>query len=171
MKDPLRANDDSRDEGERTRRDERRRGGGSSSFPTVLVLVVIGGVTLTIVGVALVVFFAARGLGGHAEARLVEAKRSMALAEITHLHFALDEYALMNMGRYPDTLEALAAPDASGAALVDRDETFTDPWGNAYLYDPPGQNSTDPRIYSYGADGVEGGEGDDADIDSVGMGR
>jgi general secretion pathway protein G len=36
-----------------------------------------------------------------------------------------------------------------------------DPWGNAYEYESSGGSFT---LYSYGADGQRGGEGDDADI-------
>jgi len=38
-----------------------------------------------------------------------------------------------------------------------------DPWGNAYHYDAPGRHGPFD-IYSLGADGREGGEGQDADI-------
>lgn len=39
-----------------------------------------------------------------------------------------------------------------------------DPWGNPYQYVIPGPNGKPYAIYSYGADGKEGGDGDDADI-------
>jgi general secretion pathway protein G len=38
-----------------------------------------------------------------------------------------------------------------------------DPWGNPYLYLNPGQH-TEFDIYTLGADGVQGGEGINADI-------
>ncbi len=40
-----------------------------------------------------------------------------------------------------------------------------DPWGNAYVYRAPGR-SGGYEIVSYGADGREGGEGENADITS-----
>lgn len=40
-----------------------------------------------------------------------------------------------------------------------------DPWGNAYEYRSPGK-ATDFELWSHGADGAEGGVGDDADITS-----
>ena len=38
-----------------------------------------------------------------------------------------------------------------------------DPWGNSYLYLNPG-NRGEIDVYTLGADGVEGGEGSNADI-------
>jgi general secretion pathway protein G len=39
-----------------------------------------------------------------------------------------------------------------------------DPWGNAYQYTVPGDEGRPFSIYSLGADGKPGGEGNDADI-------
>lgn len=39
-----------------------------------------------------------------------------------------------------------------------------DPWGNPYIYSIPGQNDKPFTVFSYGADGYEGGEGKNADI-------
>ncbi|GLR11953.1 type II secretion system protein GspG [Chitinimonas prasina] len=39
-----------------------------------------------------------------------------------------------------------------------------DPWGNAYQYSLPGSSGRPYALYSFGADGVPGGEGGDADI-------
>jgi type II secretion system protein G len=39
-----------------------------------------------------------------------------------------------------------------------------DPWGHAYEYKCPGDESRDYEITSYGADGTSGGEGENADI-------
>ena len=38
-----------------------------------------------------------------------------------------------------------------------------DPWGATYLYKNPGRNNA-PDIFSLGADGKAGGDGDNADI-------
>src|SRR6267378_2158430 len=42
-------------------------------------------------------------------------------------------------------------------------ELPSDPWGNAYVYRAPGRNGG-YEIVSFGADGREGGEGENADI-------
>lgn len=39
-----------------------------------------------------------------------------------------------------------------------------DAWGNDYIYQAPADSQSEPVILSYGADGKEGGAGDDADI-------
>lgn len=39
-----------------------------------------------------------------------------------------------------------------------------DPWGRDYIYKCPGDENRPYEIISYGADGVEGGEGENADI-------
>jgi general secretion pathway protein G len=39
-----------------------------------------------------------------------------------------------------------------------------DAWGNPYHYQSPGKNGEDYDLFSYGADGVEGGEKEKADI-------
>lgn len=39
-----------------------------------------------------------------------------------------------------------------------------DPWGNPYQYSTPGANGQPFALYSFGADGKKGGEGNDADI-------
>lgn len=38
-----------------------------------------------------------------------------------------------------------------------------DPWNNPYIYESPG-NHGDYDLYSYGADGTEGGDGENRDI-------
>lgn len=45
-----------------------------------------------------------------------------------------------------------------------------DPWGNPYVYRCPGEEN-DFAIISLGADGKEGGEGDNADISSENLGN
>jgi general secretion pathway protein G len=49
---------------------------------------------------------------------------------------------------------------------IDSRSVPEDPWGNAYIYLIPGRQNESFEIISYGADGEEGGEGDDADISS-----
>ena len=39
-----------------------------------------------------------------------------------------------------------------------------DPWGRPYQYGVPGANGQAVAIYSFGADGKRGGEGNDADV-------
>jgi general secretion pathway protein G len=82
-----------------------------------------------------------------------------AKADIATLEQGVEMYRLNNLS-YPagaDGLQQLVR-----ARLVKR--LPNDPWGNPYRYAAPGRDGRDFEIYSYGADGREGGEGQDADI-------
>ncbi|MDD5680589.1 MAG: type II secretion system major pseudopilin GspG [Candidatus Omnitrophica bacterium] len=93
-----------------------------------------------------------------------QARRQAAEADIrSNIALALDLYELDN-GAYPEKLEDLLkdpgeskASNWNGPYLKRKP---VDPWGREYSYKYPGQNNKDYDLYSYGADGVEGG-GDD----------
>jgi general secretion pathway protein G len=91
-------------------------------------------------------------------------ERAAAEASVVTLRSALDDYAVENLGHYPESLEVLVTPDELGRRYLNRETVPLDPWGNPYLY---ALVDGRPRIVSYGADGVPGGEGDDADVDSA----
>ncbi len=98
------------------------------------------------------------------------AKRTKAQADIAELKTALDRYYLDN-GSYPTTdqgLQALVSAPTSGTIPGSYEEGGyveripLDPWGHAYFYQSDGNSYT---LKSFGADGVEGGTGKNADID------
>ncbi len=102
------------------------------------------------------------------EARAIAAKQ-----DIASLMQALKLYRLDNQ-RYPTTeqgVQALAArpttapvpPNWKAGGYVER--LPRDPWGNPYHYLNPGVRG-EIDVFSFGADGVSGGEGLDADIGS-----
>ena len=89
--------------------------------------------------------------------------------DINTLKQAAEMYNL-DMNTYPDSLEDLMSTSSKAddprfriggyiQALPD------DPWNNPYFYAYPGENGI-VDIWTLGADGVEGGEGDNADITS-----
>jgi general secretion pathway protein G len=95
-----------------------------------------------------------------------------ARADISQLETALEAYRLQ-MLRYPSTddgLEALVdAPADADLARRYPEGGFInrlpeDPWGNPYQYLYPGENNARFDVWSLGADGEPGGEGNDADI-------
>jgi len=88
----------------------------------------------------------------------------MAQADISAWVGLLDAYALDHGGAYPDSLEVARAWEADGNEWLDRDLSLIDPWGNPYHYEPSAGPGESPLVASWGADGVEGGEGMDADI-------
>lgn len=47
---------------------------------------------------------------------------------------------------------------------LDSDGLASDPWGRPYIYLSPGPQGEPFAVFSYGADGAPGGEGEDADI-------
>ena len=46
-----------------------------------------------------------------------------------------------------------------------------DPWGNPYQYVFPGTRGQEYDLFSFGADGMEGGEGANADIGNWNLGQ
>jgi general secretion pathway protein G len=95
-----------------------------------------------------------------------------ARADIAVLEQAVETYRLDNL-TFPDDGQGLQSLVAAPAGLT-RPERYRqggyvrrlpeDPWGNAYQYRRPSQHGGQFDIWSFGADGREGGEGDDADL-------
>ena len=100
-----------------------------------------------------------------------QAKVTVAKTQMNNIANALDLYRLDN-GHYPSTqqgLEALVSkPSGSPEPRNYNPDAYLksvpeDPWNNEYQYISPGAEHP-YNLYSYGADGREGGEGDAADI-------
>jgi len=103
--------------------------------------------------------------------RAEEARVTAARTDINNLMQALKLYRLDNL-RYPTAqqgLEALrtkpTAPPIPPNWKPYVEKLPNDPWGNPYQYANPGVKG-DIDVFSYGADGKPGGEGNDADIGS-----
>jgi general secretion pathway protein G len=122
-------------------------------------------VVLVILGV-LAALIAPKLMDRPDEARVIAAKQ-----DIAAISQALKLYRLDNM-RYPSTeqgLQALVKKPAieplpsnwKGSGYLER--LPQDPWGHPYLYLQPGRQG-EIDVYSLGADGQPGGEGNDADI-------
>lgn len=100
-----------------------------------------------------------------------QARRTAASVQIKEIEQALDLFRLDN-GFYPTTEQGITAlvtkpslaPEPrnwrSGGYLK---KVPVDPWGNSYLYRNPGDHG-EIDLLSLGPDGVEGGEGNNADI-------
>ena len=104
-----------------------------------------------------------------------QAKQLKARMQIESISTALKLYKLDN-GDYPTTeqgLQALVDPPTSGnvpknwrqGGYLEKGKVPKDPWGNDFIYLSPGIHDEFDLI-AYGADGVAGGEGKDADIAS-----
>lgn len=98
-----------------------------------------------------------------------KAKIAASKAQIAAFQTALGAYKL-DTGHFPATEQGLEALRTRPASEANWDGPYLpkeiplDPWGHPYLYRYPGQHGDEPDIISYGADGKEGGEGEDADI-------
>ncbi len=99
------------------------------------------------------------------------AKSKTAKVQIEELSAALDMYS-MEVGKYPTTEQGLQAliekPDDAkrwNGPYLRKNKIPQDPWVTDYQYASPGQKGKFD-LYSYGADGKEGGEGEDQDLAS-----
>lgn len=134
----------------------RRRSRGFTLMELLVVLVILG-LLAALVGPTLY-------------QRIAPAKESAARAQIENFATALDGF-LIDVGRYPSTQDGLKAlrvkPEGAekwnGPYL--KKEVPNDPWGQPYVYRAPGRTGG-YEIVSYGADGREGGDGDNADVTS-----
>jgi general secretion pathway protein G len=96
-------------------------------------------------------------------------KQEIARIQISEFDGALEKFSFDN-GRFPTTnegLEALLINPGDFASwqgpYLKKSHLPLDPWGKPYVYRCPGQNS-DFDILSFGPDGAEGGEGENADV-------
>ena len=87
------------------------------------------------------------------------ASATKARADLATLEQGVEMYRLANLD-YPSVDQGLQALVQGGQVR----RLPNDPWGNPYRYAAPGRQGQQFEIYSYGADGREGGEGENADI-------
>jgi general secretion pathway protein G len=128
------------------------------SLVEILVVLVIMGLLISVVAPTV--------LNQADEARVQKAQADFKAIETALKIYRLDNYV------YPTTeqgLEALVEPSTldpeprnfrEGGYL---EELPIDPWGRPYLYLSPGEHR-EVDIYSLGADGLSGGEGQNADV-------
>jgi general secretion pathway protein G len=96
-------------------------------------------------------------------------KQAAAKTQIEMLGQALDSYRL-DTGHYPNTSQGLNAlitnPGVEGwDGSYLKKALPNDPWMKPYQYQSPGTHG-DYDLFSYGADGAPGGEGENKDVNS-----
>ena len=135
---------------------EARRKRAGFTLVELMVVIVIIGLLATVVAINV--------LPSQDRAMVGKAK-----ADISVLEQAIETYRLDNLA-FPDDLQALVAAPA-GLARPERYREGgyvrrlpEDPWGQPYQYRRPSTHGGQFDVFSLGADGREGGEGNDADL-------
>jgi general secretion pathway protein G len=132
-----------------------RRARGFTLLELVIVLIILG---------TIMAFLAPRIFGN-----VEKANQQLAKAKMEQLSGQL-EIMRLEVGRYPTTQEGLrallekpAGMDRWSGPYIKDPNTLKDPWGNDFKYAAPG--ATKPfDLVSLGADGREGGEGENRDL-------
>ncbi len=100
---------------------------------------------------------------------VAKSKITATKAQIANFQTALGAYKL-DTGTFPNTDEGLEALRVHPTSTKNWEGPYLpreipmDPWGTPYAYKFPGEHGDEPDIISFGADGREGGEGENADI-------
>ena len=101
--------------------------------------------------------------------RVGESRQTVAKQQIEGFSSALEMYKL-DTTKYPTQEQGLEALVTQPQGIVNWKGPYLkkkfipkDPWGNNYVYIFPGANS-DYDIISYGADGNQGGDGENKDV-------
>jgi general secretion pathway protein G len=129
------------------------------------------GITLIELLVVMVIIALFATIVGSRVGRTVDkGKKVAAKSQISEFESMLDQFKL-DVGRYPTSEEGLQALRTKPANAPNWDGPYSkkelpmDPWGHSYVYRFPGTHG-DFDLLSYGADGQEGGDGDNADVTS-----
>jgi len=129
------------------------RQGGFTLVELLLVLVIL----------ALIAGLVLPGIIGKAES----AKAKAASSQISRISMSVESFYL-DTGNTPSSLDELVnePPGVNGwNGPYIKNSLLKDPWGRPYHYRAPGEHG-DFDIQSFGADGQQGGEKNDADITS-----
>jgi general secretion pathway protein G len=134
--------------------DVERKDRGFSLIELIVVLVILG--------------MLAAIVGPNVMEKLGKGKHQIAKVQVKELTGALDLFRF-DVGRYPTTSEGLEAllqnPGIQNwdGPYLNKKTLPKDPWDREYQYRAPGEHDKFD-LWSYGADGSEGGEGENADV-------
>ena len=131
------------------------RNGGFTLLELLIVMIIIG--------------LLAALIGPKMIGRVGESRQTVEKQQIEGFSTALEMFKL-DTTRYPTQEQGMEALVATPHGVENWKGPYLkkkfipkDPWGNEYVYVYPGENG-DYDIISYGADGAEGGDGENADV-------
>ena len=134
----------------------RHRAAGFTLIEIMVVVVILG---------ILAALIAPNVIGNIDKAQTTKVKQDIRAIESSLKLFRLDRF------RYPTTeegLQALVTPPSDATVSFPQggylDRTPKDPWDRPYQYLQPGNQGGEYDVFSLGRDGVQGGDGVDADI-------
>jgi general secretion pathway protein G len=128
-----------------------RRQGGFTLMEIIVVFVLIAGLMAFV--------------GPKIWEQMTKAKSKEAVIRMQQLGSGIELYRL-EVGKYPDSLQALVRQPPGvdkWAGPYAKEADLKDAWGNDYKFTVPGQGRAYDLV-SLGADGREGGDGDNRDI-------
>jgi general secretion pathway protein G len=117
---------------------------------------------IEIMAVVLIIGLLIATVGGPIARAIFTGTETRVKADIKNLETSIDLYR-QEFRRFPGDLNELTTPDRGPAFL---NVLPLDPWGNEYFYEAP-QSGDEYVIGTYGRDGSQGGEGEDADITNL----
>jgi general secretion pathway protein G len=118
---------------------------------------------VVVIAICLLATAAAFGIAYITTDHTLSRKQRMAMEEVRRMEGFFKVYHT-TMGRFPSEQEGFT-PLIEAHVI---DSVPVDPWGHRYVYLFNNQHT---GVLSYGADGVAGGEGENADISSGGLVR
>jgi general secretion pathway protein G len=128
-----------------------RRQGGFTMLEIIIVFILLAGIMAWV--------------GPKIFEKMGQAKTQEAKMRISNLVGNIEMYRLQ-VGRYPENLQALVKQPPGvdkWEGPYAKDADLKDAWGNDYKYTVPGQGKPFDLV-SLGADGKEGGEGENRDV-------
>jgi general secretion pathway protein G len=124
---------------------------------------------LELLVVVVIIGLLAAYVGPRYFSQIGKSERGAAKAQIESFGRALDAYRI-DTGHYPSSEQSLQAlvvrptGEAKWSGPYLQKSIPLDPWSRPYVYSSPGSEGTEFDLLSYGRDGSQGGEGDNADI-------
>jgi general secretion pathway protein G len=123
---------------------------GMTLIEIMVVLVILGMIAAAV---------AVNVVGAAGRARTQQAEN-----DVRKIADQVDAFRVMR-GRYPSTEEGIQVLISEKFLKANKDGKLVDPWGREYVYLYPGQAHPDAfDVKSYGGDGQQGGDGENADI-------